>query len=333
MKIERLSIRLGYWSLAALVVQSTLFMYLFGMDLNRNPKATLAMMIDGSAHRPYVYRALTPRLAGLFGPYMPQLTNGLAGQAAAAIDPDRPGESLVVVILMNAGLLGFVWGLRRIAMYFGLLEIAQDILPLAALPFLLAARLWAYIYDLPMLGLFTVCLALALEGSPLVYLAAFTAACLCKETALLLIPAWLVIHWRRPGWLKWAGVQLGIFGLVKLILTLALAGSPGGIVEVHWLDQFNAFFGGGPFGVLEMLYRVGLLAALALVNWREKPHELRGLFLVVCLPMLGLFWLFGMPGEIRVFLEVWPLLALVLWFSFWPPVRRQPAHVIISIVE
>jgi len=221
---------------------------------------------------------------------------------------------------MYLSLLGFVFALR----YFlaGVLRAPRafiDIVPLVALLGVreLAVSYIHYVYDLPALFLFTLGLALMARGRWRPFLIVFAAACLNKETTVLLTLVF-VIHFLdrekmdRSLFNRLLLFQLAIFFCTKLALLLVFQNNPGSPVEFHLGDRNFALllrFLVNPSLAAEFAWLA--IAALTFYKWSSKPAFLRHAIWIL-VPLLVLIPFFGQLNEGRVFYEVYPIVVLML---------------------
>jgi hypothetical protein len=262
----------------------------------KNPLFRLVDMIAGTAYRPYVYRALIPFLV----------------RVLEGIYPLRP--ELYAFGLMFLTLVGFVLTLRSFAVYFWKSDRKADLVSLLSIigliPFIARD---GKIYDFPDLFLFTLGLLFIVRQQWKGFFIVYLLGCFNKETMVLLSLVFAVYYFRRmPAREFWALLigQTLLFGAIKLFITWVFRSNPGGVVEYHLVEQikgllylpdFLLFY--GSFALCTVIF--------VLVDWRKKPEYLR-LAAGALLPALlvaNLF--FGVPYEIRTYLDVYPVLFLL----------------------
>jgi hypothetical protein len=274
--------------------------------------------LAGSVARPFVYRALAPALARVSSDYIPgqvlqaALDNIAIRAAVEQISSQRPVDGVAVLAMLWASLLAALIGLVVILRHYGY----PDRWALFGGPLILVAAIillftpMAYLYDLPTLALWTWCIVVIIQRRPWwMILSLFVLANISKETSMLLVLVWAAItwdeRWSMP-WLRRLAALIGAAGAVRLVLLFAFANNPGSVAQWHLPD----FIWGWDEKPLAMLLSIiitmgwGLLIAW---GWHEKPPELRRA-LVIMPPLIGLYLLFGMPGELRVFAETSPIL-------------------------
>jgi hypothetical protein len=273
-------------------------------------------MVMGTADRPFVYRALLPFLVAWLTPLLP-LTWAQAITQLPFIDmlcaqfhaPDYPREVLWMMLGMYFALMGFLWALRYLMRVVGFTEWARTWVPVIALILLPMFYLYGKLYDLPALFLFTLAFALLIAQRWKLYLLVFAVGTLNKETMILIALIFAVYGFRRlpkaPYWGLLA-LQLLVFALIKGGLNWYFQNNPGSVVEMHLDLQWQAFWL-SPFDALIW----GVLLALGIgYRWAEKPVVLR-YALVILVPLVISHVFLGMPYEIRVYLEAYPILLLL----------------------
>jgi len=284
----------------ALVGLAVAQLYLTFIHFDLGPRNGLAALVAGTAERPFVYRQLAPLLIR-------------AIMAATGV-----GLELAATWLIVASFVGWLLALRWLADALFEPAGASWAAVIAAGPVGLLFVSGGYIYDPVTLALFTLALALLAHRHWMAYLVLFPALVLCRETAILLVPVWLLWGWdhaesgRYRRGLAW---QVVIFVSVKNALAQIYAGSAGQALEFN-LPAHLAFLLQYPLPNILALSVYGAGLAAALWRWKTQPPFLQAA--AVMLPAMFLaYWLLGYPGEIRVFLEVYPVLYLLAWHTVW----------------
>lgn len=322
----RQTARLFTTALTALICLITLLVY---VDISYpNPdqaRMSVHTMLEFTAHRPFVTRALLPLIAAPVAQLLPGvivkigMANPAIGGAMTALDPGYPAQALAVLIVMYACLLAWVAGLRSLMQTLQVNRLSSELGSLAA-PLTLLAFGYSKTYDLATMAAFTWCLALlAQDDREDRYLIAFTLASIAKETAVLLIPLYWLTRRRADGLI----LQIELYIVSRSILFLATVNNPGATAEGH-LSEFIAYLGHP-----HALPSTALALAILLVvfwRWQSKPLFLRQAFLVLAPPLLVLHLLVGFPFEVRVFLEVWPIVMLLMLHprAYDQPTRSKP---------
>jgi len=297
---------------------------------NDHHRTLFADMVEGRAHRPFVYRTLVPSTIRLLSGAMPApVRRGLAdrlhrSKPARALGWEKKDEIPALVVafgVMTLCLVGFAFALRGAArVLYAFPDPFSGLFPLAVLAFLPAFfKYYNYLYDPGTLLTFAWAVwALAARRTRLFYVV-FGLAALNKETAVLLVPVFLTHEWSRlstRGRVAHGAGLLAIYGVIKLGLHRVFSGNPGGIAEFTLLEH-NVPLLGRPGVLLYMALVLGPLFVLALGGWREKPPLLRQGLLFVFLGQLGLAVFLGYLDELRVFYESLVFLVLLALPGVW----------------
>jgi hypothetical protein len=142
------------------------------------------------------------------------------------------------------------------------------------------------------------------------YFVVFALGSLNRETMALLSLVFAVHFWTRMSLRIWATIFLGqliIFGVLRVWLTLMFASIPG---VPYWLrlESNMLHFVQYPwYGVFHWL-GFGFVMSLSLRRWTSRPGFLRSAFIVLIPALTVLYLVFGWVGEIRVFVEAFPVL-------------------------
>jgi hypothetical protein len=314
-----------------------------------NPRCEFLPMLDGTAARPYVYRALVPlSVSGLTrfvsDEQRAELRESLTEHhpVTRVLDNLVPGwerdaapEYILCLGLIWLSLVGFAYSLRYLAsgVY------AAPLIVIQLLPFLAYFGLppsfepyGSYLYDFTVLFLFTLGLGLLVRRKWLPYLLLFLVSCINKETTVLLALIFF-LHFLPKGrmprgrFLQLLVVQGVIFLAVRTGLQMTYAQNPGDPVEFHLLR--NIFkFPRYPIGfVVSSLVIIGFV----LHDWRAKSAFLRTTFLML-VPLLGLTVFLGFLDELRDYYEVYAagllLMLPTLGGLFGIPIvqRKEPSE-------
>ncbi|HSB03482.1 MAG TPA: hypothetical protein VLE49_22715, partial [Anaerolineales bacterium] len=173
------------------------------------------------------------------------------------------------------------------------------------------------IYDFVTLFLFTLSFSLLAHHRLNPYLLAFSLACLSKETSLFLI-LFFAIHFRGLPKRQYAtllSTQMTIYLVFRLAIMWLFRNNPGDVMEFHFYDQIRAYQA-HPWQTLLFFLFIFSVVMLLVYQWKNKPLFLREAALSIGLPLGGLYIFFGMPYELRVFLEVYPTVYLLACFPF-----------------
>ncbi|MFO0910722.1 MAG: hypothetical protein U0794_20640 [Isosphaeraceae bacterium] len=221
------------------------------------------------------------------------------------------GLLISATVLIALSVLGFqvairVWLDRLYVMPPGAASFGSVALGLALLGGGGDLRFGFYPYDLPHTFVFALGL-LAIHARSLWLLPVFALATYSKETAILLIPAYLLVadRWSSRHTLGMTVALLAIFVVIRLVLDRQYGRGIGGFWfpgrNARWLAWYLAFDAWWYWPVVIVaILRLGRQAAL-------YPRELRRLSVLV-VPLLGLAFFKGWIEEKRQYLEMLPIL-------------------------
>jgi len=330
--------RLGYLCTCATLTAVVLFVFLYKPGINGYARAMFADMVYGTAWRPFVYRTLLPTSVRLLASAVPAETRAelslSLGERQWAADLCRLlgweteylTEYLIATVLMCLCLWGFVWALRYllVAVYEVPRRIQDAFLLVALLGLTQFFHYYSYVYDFPALFLFTLGLAGMCRRKWGWYLPLYAAACVNKETAVLLAVVFAVhcfdrARLPRKRYLALLAAQLGLFAGIKTGLSLVFRDNPGSFVEVHLFDHNLALIDTYP---LYGIFAWGGFALLVFYRWSEKPLFLRQA-LWIAVPLVVLTALFGFLNELRDYYEVYPVVVLLALHSLGRVLRFE----------
>jgi hypothetical protein len=302
------------------------------VGINTYDRSKFLDMVEGNAYKPFVYRTLLPTTVRLVFSVTPEKTqealanivvqnhslvtafNRLGWETAAAF------QYAIASFLMLACFAGFAHYTTKLTMKIcGIADtfVVRSMIALAVLiglyPFFSYV---SYVYDPPQLFLFTLGLYFLATSKLLPFVISFALCCINKETAILLIPIYVVIFHKQLTSRKYFGVLLATicwYIFVKAILAYVFRANPGSTAELH-LDHNIHFFN---HRLVSPIAPVGLmLFILAFSHWRDMPQFYRVSILSVLpvLAVMGIF--FGVLGEWRAYYEAYPIIFGMISFSF-----------------
>jgi len=310
--------------------------------INQARKALFLDLVDGSAHRPYVSRALLPTLVRTT-----TATTPIEFQQACADQVEqRPWLRTLFAILYWQPLAGFPYLVASVLMLLCFAGFGHFVTKLTirvcGLPFTDRTRLAlltvamlglppcfayvSYVYDPPQLFLFTLALWLLATDRRAAFVAAFAVCCLNKETAVLLIPLFVLVARNQPArmqridWFTLA-ILAAIFAGSWLVLTWSFRSNPGEPVEFHLTRNLWKLAYGWSFAALGVFLS---LAWLIFRRWSEQPLFLRQALVCTLLPLIPLTLLLGYLDEWRDYYEAYPAifgLAVAGWMRVGTPLR------------
>ncbi len=302
------------------------FVYLRVSKIGINQEAALLDMIEGTASLPFQYRVLIPGIINILVALFPE--NMFSGLNISALDlpiaqlagSDGAGKSAAwfALILMFVSLCGAVLLFQRLMVRLEYSPKAICSLSLLYPISLMAFFSYAYVYDFPSLFLFSwalYSLAPTKDNKPklfrdwVLYFSLFTLATFNKETSIILLIPYMLVYYprlERKKFIQFGVLQLLIYGTIKLFLFLNFSQNPGTVAVSYWwvYKQF-------PVLIVLTILLFSLIFLPIARGWNHKPLFLRQALMMI-VPLVLLFFLFGFPFEFRVFYEVYPVVFLLL---------------------
>jgi len=321
-----LYILLSLWFLARFALVSHL-----GDSIDRTP---LQAMIDGTAYRPFVYRLLIPKLTGFIVALTPEgMQDYMSGAMQSLADssfltyfptidtlireqlshPATFYSRMVMLALVYVCLWGYIIALRNLANFFWPQEPAMAWLAPVFGLILAGGCMYPrmFIYDIPGMCFAAAAYAAMARRRFEWYMLWFLLACLNKETAIFLLIFYALWHARRldrSTFLTNLLIQGTLYLTVRIGIVVAFRDNRGVLLENHVYAQIATML--TLHGIETIILFFSFLFMLT-CRWREKPLFLR--YVLWLFPMLWLAYIFyGSPGEYRVFMELFPLLTLLI---------------------
>lgn len=310
-------------SLASLVV---LFIFLVRPGMTGHHRADFPELMQGTAHRPYVTRALVPLTVRALSAITPaSMREGVAASLRGREFVAAVGwydawlyEFALTTAVMFLCLVGFAWVLKRLT------EVACDVPPVVSNLGPIAAmftlplffRYYSYPYDPATLLLYSAALLFLLERRFFWFVVCVALASANKETSVLLIPLYALAAWRNGERPRASGVaRLALVGVVWVVVRGALMwvyrGNPGALVENHFTEHTVWLLAKFPVAMRYTIVVVALFWIPVAKRWREKPALLRRGLLVTLIPLVVAGSIFGFADELRGYYEAFPFLYLL----------------------
>jgi hypothetical protein len=307
-------------------------------SLNGDPRSPLAGLIYGTAHKPFVSRALVPAATRLVVGALPDsarawITESLTASPKFLKEAARLGwdlrmlpEYVVALSFACAALIAFPFVMRRMVReLYETDDSMETILPVMLLlglpPFFRVGT--HYIYDFPALLFFSLGFLLLLQKNWTLFYPVYVLGCFNKETMVLLSIAAVLLYWRRLPWKTLAGhvvSQAALYVLTRVILGWVFAANQGGEVEFHlWGNVHNALL---PYSIGGFCIACLLVYATA-YEFGRKPWALRrAAWLLV--PFVLLLVTFAWAEEIRDLYEIFPIYGLLIAHTVFFSVLKIP---------
>lgn len=339
---QKITARSLYWLAVTLTcaVITLLWMYIAGPTSHE--VAPLEQLVSGQAKQPFVYRQLVPGMIRLLAPgpaRQVEIPIPVVHGAVSILAEGQPTNQAALALTLDFLFLVLAsWAVRWLAMIQRLNPALADLVGVVFPVTTILFAKFGKIYDSPALALFTLAIAIMVAISSgqdnrslsrwMIYLGIFTLTGINKETAILLIIPFLLLFWRRMPFARFyllLVAQLAIYLVIKIGLAWLFYLNDGGIFEIHLFYTLYTW-STHPGNLAACLAMFLLLGVWIFRNWRQKPLAMRQAMLILP-PMVFLWFFLGMPYELRVFLELWPVVFLLLLpASVWH-LERDPAVV------
>jgi hypothetical protein len=321
--------RAARWIADVAVATMALWTWVLFAAINTTSVARIEFLVDFTAQKPFVTRALVPGLIRVGESILPDL-GWLAGYSIVAATlraytldfiPTPPTQAILAFVIMAGFTLLAIRAMRRLLATEapGLGEATRSALawltPCALLVLMPGRNAFGrpylgMIYDPATLGLVALCLALMAERRWRAYVVAFCLAAVNRETAVYLLPVFGLFGWwtlDRRRFVSLLAVQVAAFVAIRGVLEWAAHGlptyNPGIKLAILPASDFL------PVG----METIGVLAVLAVFVVARLSTRGLALASLVMLPVATVAYLLaGEPGEYRVFLEVTPVFVLAV---------------------
>jgi len=273
---------------------------------------SINQMLDGSAHRPFVYRRLVPTIANLMGDHISLPVQAKLTQFYSVID--RHFKYKLVYALSFLGAFLSLWALREVLQtqkFSAAASLLAPIIFILILPYL--QTIGGYYYDSWELFFLSLSIILAIRGRWifLLFVAAF--ATFNKESYLFFTPCIWPFLRQSMSVKKSVLVIMAmafIAGLINLYIKHQYSANPGGIFEFHLftnmqvysnlITYFKSEFTYGLIGpsgpnLISLLF----IAFLFFKGWNHLSQVMRQHALICASINLPLFFVLGGEGELR----------------------------------
>ena len=293
------------------------------------PPADFVSMMEGSAHRPYVYRQLLPLIANWIDSRVP---DSLKDKLYTKSDLERRLQlevltsptaqsrayfiryiTVYVLDLLSAWIaLCLLYQLCRTVGVPPTVAALSSVIFILLFPFLMSFG--GYMYDFPELAFLALAAWMALRFDGWFLLPVVALATLNKESFFLFLPSLYPLLRTRAS-IRQSLLRLGTMivasSAVFFWLHLRFRFNPGGVVEIHLREQFFYFLNVGTWLYpSEVTYGLLLppacnpifLALVAWTTWRGwglLPAYMKRHAQIAAMINVPLYFLFCLPGELR----------------------------------
>lgn len=316
-QLKRVGIRLVCWALLLVLSLVLTHVLMKRTTMLVEDRVRLERYLDESAHRPFIYRVLLPRMIRVLKATIADAAvRPVAGRVMVHLVPTSLVSSADMVahfylaVLLVLSLIGYalVAGRLYIRLFPGLRY--PEVVPVCMLALLLpfVAGNLGHIYDFTLLLFMAALLYAIATHRHLLFLVLFTVSCFNKETTVLAAVAYACYFLDRMPWKAFIPMVLAqglIFSVIYFSLHHRYAGNPGQGVE-NWVEQQFTWLARRSFA--DYLSWLGGILLVA-YHWPGKPLVMRRAAWMLA-PHLGLVVTSAFPGEVRNLFESVPLLSL-----------------------
>jgi hypothetical protein len=317
-----------YYLVTALIAGCVLIMFVIFPGINDDKPSKFSDMIYGNASKPFVYRVLLPATVRMLSAPVPQtLRNTISNKIEDNIslnklfkklkwEKELAVEYIFSMLFMFLSLWGFSFAVRYLFTLFYNTSswIADSVSVLALLGLPTMFQYTSFIYDFPLLLLYTLGLIFLYKQDWIKFLIIFLIGCINKETTILLTLVFYIFYksdLTKDLFNKLLIVQFAIFILVKSMLYFIFKNNPGTFIEFHLVDHNLRLLAG-----YDLTLAAAVLGLILLVfyKWNEKPNFLKT-SLWMFIPLVVLTFFLGYLDELRDYYEVYPVVIIFIVHS------------------
>ena len=317
-----------YYLSTALIAGCVLIIFVIFPGINDDKPSMFGDMIYGKASKPFVYRVLLPTTVRVLSAPVPQtLRNTISNKIENSISLNKLFKKLkwekelaveysFAMLIMFLSLWGFSIAIRYlfILFYNSSSWFADSVSVLALLGLPTMFQYTSFIYDFPLLLLYTLGLIFLYKQDWLNFLIIFLVGCINKETTILLTLVFYIFYkssLKKELFNKLLIAQFAIFLLIKSLLYFIFKNNQGTFIEFHLIDHNLRLLTG-----YDLTLAAAVLGLILLVfyKWNEKPNFLKtSLWMFIPLVILTLF--LGYLDELRDYYEVYPIVIIFITHS------------------
>ncbi|MFH2029337.1 MAG: hypothetical protein ABIJ40_01765 [Bacteroidota bacterium] len=313
--------QLSLW-IVLLIVSTMVLGSFIQTNIDGYERAMFKEMINGTAHKPFIYRALVPIIIKSTSLLIPEnVKEGINVWGKENINYlTKEGRDIDLLDLLFAiglwyvSIICFAFVFQKLAHHFysqnNKILFILTIIAVAGLPTFF--KYYSYIYDLTHLSLFTFCLYLLVKANWKLYLLLICVTTLSKETSVLLIMIYY-IHYKsilsKSDFNKIFVAQMVIFIIIKMTLSIYYFNNSGTIVEFQLFHNLKL----EPYSISQFLSFIIIGVGIAF-DWKNKPLFLKNAFYII-IPLLFLTFFLGYLDEYRDYYEIYPIVLLLIFHS------------------
>lgn len=300
-------------------------LYIFYPGFDHYEKAKFSEMINGTAYKPYVLRTLMPlminSLSSLFPEKLKTRTNNLLHRSDTirklGWNKNYLFEYLIFLIITFIVFLLHFYVLKKLVIVFYEGCANPELYPLLGLVLIpLFQKYHNYIYDPLTLLLFASALLFLVKQNLIGYYLVFALAIVNKETAVLLIPIFVLKKYNElltSQLLLSILMQFSLWIISRIILLKLFEGNPGSILEFHLMGHNVNLFTSLPL-FLSFLIIFSMITLPIVYRWKQKDRFIKQGLMIVFLPLIISSVFFGFVDEMRGYYEAFPFV-FILWID------------------
>jgi hypothetical protein len=322
MKITgRSALVLFFYFLSSMVV---LLVFVTRPGIEGHPRARVPDVVYGTAHRPFVFRALLPTTVRAISAVTPDavrtpIERDLHHKRLIRIlgwDQDYLYEYVVALGLMALCFLGFAYALRRLVhIFYDYPDAVADLTPVLGLLCLpIFFRYFSYLYDPPNLLLFALAAIVVYERRLFGTYVVLLLAAVNKETAILIAGLFVLREYRvrsMPSLVGHAIALTVVWAAVRAGLGWVYRDNPGNWIENYFMDHNLRLPIEHPLSLLMTIAVALIFGTLVRKGWSRKPRFLRWGLVLTLVPLVSASLVIGFVDELRVYYEAVPFLYLL----------------------
>jgi hypothetical protein len=282
--------------------------------------ANFSNILEGTAERPFIYRALIPLIAKTFSWLVPdkiviwavKIPPPLKAAFERLSGEVHSKEAIVAIFAMFFSLVAFGFVERTFTASLGLNKKTQFVLPLFAQLMLLPLSYhFGYYYDLPQVLLVASSLLFLYRQNWPVYSLLFAITTLNKETTITLVIVYGIYYFSRLPRRKFLGLllsQLLLYTLIRVPLIFLYRNNPGASIPSKLGIQLYIYTEFPIILFITFLF-FSIIFLYVFKRWKQVDEFLRASLAIFAVIFI-LFFLSGIPMEFRVFLDALPVLAI-----------------------
>jgi hypothetical protein len=252
--------------------------------------------VYGTIERPFVYRQFVPLAARII--------------MAAGLRID-----IAIILIIFLSTIGFAYSLQYLyKSFWGKTSFMNAVIVLGVEFLFLIIVKDKKIYDTSTAFLFTLALGLLAHKKFGSYFLLFPLSCINRETSLLLTIFYAVYFFRKQNnFFYFSSVlfQIVIYLIIRFFLMYYFRNNPGSLIYIRPVENLHLFFS-NPLATLSFAIITALILYGVIHRWKNKPIFLRTAFLVFFPTLTILYLVAGVSFEIRVFVEVYPIVFLLI---------------------